>query len=719
MVIQRPLIPAVLLLTAALILVWWTTLPPTTVSVREALPTQQTTGIHLRFGHNVQIDSSMHAAALRYAQLVHERSAGQVTIEVFPAQQLGNDHQMVEMARRGELDILVTPTAKMSVPVPAMQYADLPFYFPTKEDLYAMLDGEPGQMLLERLHAIGLVGVTFWGNGFKHFTANRPLLDPQQFQGMRFRTMKSRLIMEQFSALGSTPVPIDFYATRQALADGVVDGQENPLIAIYSMGFHQVQSDLTLSEHAYLGYVFSLSAKTLERLPPDARQLLIDTAKELTPWQREETEKREQELVEAIRASGTRVHTLGTEAKEALAKRLRHIPERMEATLGPALLSLTDELLYRRHPLHPTPITIGLNSDLSGDALVASLAIKRGAQLAIDEINAAGGVLGRPLRLWAEDHRGLPSRGITNLEEFIADPEVVAVLTGLHSPVVRASVPLASHAQMPLLAAWSAAAEVTEHGLAPNPVFRISANDRLVGPYLADYIAAHAQRPVLLYENTLWGRGNQEQLRTSLAQHKLTFVHMESFNRGERDLQPQLRRIREHHPDLLVLVANPSEGREALRALSQLPNRFPVLSHWGLNGVDFWGTSREILETIDLTLFQTFNFNATQRPQAAALAARYRARYGLEEDEEILAAPGVGQSYDLVRLLAMAITQAGSTERSTVSHALEQIGDYDGVIKHYRAPFDAERHDALDTLDYHLVHYDEHGHLIPIGNRAP
>ena len=68
--------------------------------------------------------------------------------------------------------------------------------------------------------------------------------------------------MEQFRSLGAIPIPIDFHATRAALKDGVVDGEENPLVAIVSMGFHEVQTDLTLSSHAYLGYVFSISART-------------------------------------------------------------------------------------------------------------------------------------------------------------------------------------------------------------------------------------------------------------------------------------------------------------------------------------------------------------------------------------------------------------------------------------------------------------------------
>ncbi|MBD3824624.1 MAG: TRAP transporter substrate-binding protein DctP [Epsilonproteobacteria bacterium] len=117
-------------------------------------------------------------------------------IKVYPAQELGNDHQMVELAREGKIDILLTPMSKMSIPIPPMQHSDLPFFFPKREDLYAMLDGEVGERLLAQLKSIDLVGVTFWENGFKHFSANAPITSPDDFKGKKVRIMKSRIIQE-------------------------------------------------------------------------------------------------------------------------------------------------------------------------------------------------------------------------------------------------------------------------------------------------------------------------------------------------------------------------------------------------------------------------------------------------------------------------------------------------------------------------------------------
>jgi len=305
---------------------------------------------NLRFGHNLPINSGMHKAAIMFAEEVFRQTQGRVSVTVFPNQELGNDHHMVEMARAGELDILLTPTAKMSVPVPAMQFADLPFLFPDREVAYAVLDGEPGQLLLKKLSNINLTGVTFWENGFKHFTANKSLTTPDDFSGMKMRVMKSRIIMEQFKALGATPVPIDFHATRQALADGVVDGQENPLVAIVNMGFHEVQSHITLSSHAYLGYVLSFSSKVYDDLPQDIQQILKDAVTKVTQWQRQETLRKEAEFIAVIEQAGVIVEKLTPEQRQLFEEKTRDIADQFKLIIGAEILSKAYEIIQASSP---------------------------------------------------------------------------------------------------------------------------------------------------------------------------------------------------------------------------------------------------------------------------------------------------------------------------------------------------------------------------------
>ena len=393
----------------------------------------------LRLGLNIAADSALHAAALKFAEQVGERSKGTLQVTVFPDQQLGSDDQMLEMARTGQLDLLLTPTAKISAAIPAMQYADLPFYFSSREELYSMLDGEPGRMLLSKLGSIDLVGLTFWENGFKQFTANTPIRRPEDFARLRIRTMKSPLIAEQFSSLGARPIPIDFHATYQALQDGAVDGQENPLVAIVGMRFHEVQKHLTISNHAYLGYVFSASKRVFETLSPELREILHTTARELTVWEREETARRESDLVEKIRSAGVEVHTLNADERERFRAALAPITGKFGFDVGYDLLVKTEELRFHKRAESPQPITpliIGVDADFSSSGAQAGGAIYRGVQLAVKEINEKGGLLGRPVQIIGRDHGANPLSGMRNLEQFARMPNLLAVVGGMHSSVI-------------------------------------------------------------------------------------------------------------------------------------------------------------------------------------------------------------------------------------------------------------------------------------------
>jgi tripartite ATP-independent transporter DctP family solute receptor len=676
---------------------------------------RQASELVLRFGHNIPEDSAMHQASLRFAKLIDEKSGGKVKIEVYPSQQLGNDHQMVEMARAGELDILLTPTAKMSVPVPAIQYADLPFLFPSREDAYELLDGAPGQILLQKLREIDLVGVTFWENGFKQFTANRPIRQPEDFEGLKIRTMKSRIIMEQFKAFGATPIPIDFYVTRQALVDGVVDGQENPLIAIVSMGFHGVQSDFTLSNHAYLPYVLSISKKVYDGLPADVQTLLVEVALEVTSWERLETLRREEKLLEIIRKAGVRMHTLDPGARRRFAEKTSYIIDQFEPVIGADVISKTQEILLEKYRDEENrPILIGLDADLSMDTKVSGLSIKRGIQLVLEEINGKGGVLGRELALIARDNKGMPSKGLSNLENFIANPDMVAVMGGQHGSVVASEIKVAQKAGMPFLAPWSAVAQITDIGHGNSYIFRVSANDRLAGPFIVKQALKRGRRPAILYENSVWGRGNLESMSKQLHEDGSEFVYQESINRGDSHVDLTLDRALKAGADVLVMVAKPLEGGQLVESMAKLTSTIPMVAHWGITGGNFFNNHKMALTKVDLVFFQTFSFLEQPNQHAQELANRYVERYGIESIRKIKAPVPVAHAHDAAHMLVLAIEQAGSTERAAIRKAMEQLAPFEGAIKRYGRAFSETNHDALEEEDYRMARFAKDGAIVPV-----
>lgn len=701
----------------ALTAIIWLLMPkPITQENISASPQpQQTDTVTLRLGHDSAKGTPIDEAARQFAREIEKKSGGELKITVYPAQGLGNAYEMLEMARNGTLDLLLIPSSKMSIAAPSMQYTDLPFLFPDPEDAHALLDGAVGEMLLDRLRSIGLVGITFWEAGFKHFTADKPLLSPEDFNGTKFRIMKSRIIMEQFKSLHAEPIPIDFFKTKQALKEGVVGGQENPLIAVVAMGFNEVQSDLTLSAHAYLNYVLSLSAKTFDKLTPDQRGLLIKEARAITPVERHSSQEKEQALLDILKKSGMHIHTLSEAQRQALADQTSHITKQYEEEIGTDIISKTEESLYLRHrPANEErPIVIGIDADLSMGGKNAGLAIKQGVELAVNDINAKGGLLGKKVIVIAKDHQGNASKGAENIEKMIAIPEVAGVIGGKHSAVIANEIEDLKEAKLPYIIPWAAASSIVENNVS-SPLFRVSINDADASKYLAGYALAHYKNPAVIVENSIWGRGTLEKIRHYLQQTGIKTPIETTINRGQKQFTGIIQKIKTGKADAIILVLNELEGSNFVQSLAKNDLRLPVISHWGITGKTFFEANKENLKKLDVKFLQSFLFTTAQRPQAKQLQQAYFDLYGNGTAIPIPLPSGVAQGYDATRLLILAIQKAGTTDRTKVRDALEQLPPYEGVLKRYDPPFSKERHEALDEQDLFIAVYDENGSIKPI-----
>src|SRR4030081_1272676 len=214
-------------------------------------------------------------------------------------------------------------------------------------------------------------------------------------------------------------------------------------------------------------------------------------------------------------------------------------------------------------------VKIGLSAALSGGSAASGEAIKRGLQIAIDEINAKGGVLGgRKLELVVRDDEGNPQKGVTIARELVEREKVVAVFGGLHTTVALAQVPVWHELRTPYMGAWAAGTNITRNGQAPNYVFRVSANDDYVDRFLSRYAmeTMKKSKPGLLLENTPWGRSNETGLTKWFGEKGIKAVGVERFNWGDPDMSPQLLRLKNAGAHHIVLVANAPEGAQVLRS---------------------------------------------------------------------------------------------------------------------------------------------------------
>jgi branched-chain amino acid transport system substrate-binding protein len=364
------------------------------------------------------------------------------------------------------------------------------------------------------------------------------------------------------------------------------------------------------------------------------------------------------------------------------------------------------------------PVLIGLDAELGLDNSTSAQAIELGMRAAMAEINGAGGVLGgRMLELVTRDHRSIPARGIRNIREFDAMPDMVAVFGGRFSPVIIEELPTLLRLNMPFLAVWSSADAIVDNGMQPNYIFRVSLRDSLAMPRMLQSAEKRGLKRVgLLLTNTSWGRSNQVAAdRYTERPGRIKVVQTAWYNWRDSSLIAAYNRLRQAGAEAIVLVANDDEAAILVREMAALPagHRLPVISHWGITGGDFVGQCGPALHQVDFSVVQTFSFfQADKQPlakfmRAAAMVSPVR------KIEDIISPVGTAHAYDAMHLLALAIRIAGVADRVAIRDALEKIPDYRGLVRRYHPPFSPTRHEALGPEQLLMARFRTDGVLVP------
>jgi len=245
---------------------------------------------------------------VRYADLVKQRSNGRVAIQIHHSRQLGDERQVVEGLQLGTIHLTVTSTGPLGGFVPEMNVVDLPFLFRDADHAYKVLDGEIGRSLLNKFDAVGIKGLAYWENGFRHITtAKKPVQQPGDMKGLKIRVMENKVHQAAFRQLGSDATPMAWGEVFTSLQQGLLDAQENPIPIIYTFKLNEVQRYMSLTGHVYSPAPVLLSKKTWERLPPDIQQVMFETAMEVARYQRGLIREQEQKQIGELRAKGMTV----------------------------------------------------------------------------------------------------------------------------------------------------------------------------------------------------------------------------------------------------------------------------------------------------------------------------------------------------------------------------------------------------------------------------
>ncbi|MBV8624253.1 MAG: TRAP transporter substrate-binding protein [Herbaspirillum sp.] len=304
---------------------------------------QQT--IVIKFSHVVANDTPKGKGAERFKELAEKATHGRVKVEVYPNSTLYKDKEELEALQLGSVQMLAPSLAKFG-PLGAREFEvfDLPYIFPNKAVLKRVTEGPIGQGLFQKLESKGIKGLAYWDNGMKVMTANRPLHKVADFRALKMRIQSSKVLDEQFRALKANPQVLAFSEVYQAMQTGVVDGSENTPSNVYTQKMHEVQSNLTVSDHGYIGYAVIVNKKFWEALPADVRSQLEGAMKDATVYANNIAQKENDDALAAIKASGkTKVYYLSEEEKAEWRRALLPVHKSMAGRVGQDLI----EAIYK------------------------------------------------------------------------------------------------------------------------------------------------------------------------------------------------------------------------------------------------------------------------------------------------------------------------------------------------------------------------------------
>jgi C4-dicarboxylate-binding protein DctP len=300
--------------------------------------------IVIKFSHVVASDTPKGKAADKFKELAEKYTNGKVKVEVYPNSTLYKDKEELEALQLGAVQMLAPSNSKFGpIGIKQFEVFDLPYILPDIKSLRKVTDGPLGAKLLKLLDSKGMTGLAYWDNGFKQMTANKKLIAPADYKGLKFRIQSSKVLEAQFRALGALPQVMAFSDVYQALQTGVVDGQENTWSNIYTQKMHEVQKYATVTNHGYIGYVVIVNKKFWDGLPDDIRTQLSKAMKDATDYGNNLSQKENEDALEQIKKAGkTEIIQLTPEQDKAMRDAMMPVYKEVASRVGQPLI---DEFL--------------------------------------------------------------------------------------------------------------------------------------------------------------------------------------------------------------------------------------------------------------------------------------------------------------------------------------------------------------------------------------
>jgi branched-chain amino acid transport system substrate-binding protein len=359
------------------------------------------------------------------------------------------------------------------------------------------------------------------------------------------------------------------------------------------------------------------------------------------------------------------------------------------------------------------PIKIGVSGPFTGGSAPMGVSMRDGVRLAVNEINAKGGVLGRQLQMVERDDEAKPERGVQIAQELINKEKVVATVGYINTGVALASQRFYQQAKIPVMNNVATGSIVTKQfaNQPENYVFRNSANDTIQSTMIAEEaIRRGFKKPAILADSTNYGQLGREDLEKVLATKNVKPVSVEKYNIGDVDMTAQLLRAKQAGADVVLTYGIGPELAQIANGMQKLGWKVPIVGSWTLamaNFIDNAGANGN-----GTRMPQTFIQNP-DTPKRKAFIDAYVKAYN-PPNGRMPSAVSAAQGYDSIYLLAAAIQQAGSTEGPKIAAALENLKTpIEGVVTTYNKPYSHADHEAINFENTKFGEV-QNGRVVPV-----
>lgn len=311
--------------------------PAATTGTGAAAAPTKVDPLTIKFAHAGSDTHPYSIGLQQWGPVLERASGGAIKLQIFGNAQLGGERELAEGTRLGTINMSsVAADGPLPAFVPELQALGLPFIIRDRPHAYAILDGAIGKEFEAKLEAQGLHVLTWWELGFRNMTTkNKPINSPDDVKGLKIRVQESKVWIEFMTALGAIPTPIPFNELYSALQQGVVDGEENPIVTIMAMKFYEVQKHVALTEHVYTALPVMANKKWWDGLTADQRKVLTDTAKESQKLQRDAVTKVNSEGLEYLKTQGVNITS---PSKQPFMELTKGVPNAVADQVPPALV---------------------------------------------------------------------------------------------------------------------------------------------------------------------------------------------------------------------------------------------------------------------------------------------------------------------------------------------------------------------------------------------